>query len=55
LFRWEHPTEGMIPPDRFIGVAEQTGLMPALGSRILRMAIRQVQAWPQAGTPIRVR
>ncbi len=49
LVRWEHPEKGMIPPDKFIGIAEQSGMMPALGSSILRMAAQQARAWLDAG------
>ncbi len=54
LLRWVHPTDGAIAPSRFIPVAEQSGQMVALGSAVLRMAIRQIRAWQDAGTPRRV-
>lgn len=54
LVRWEHPSKGMIPPDRFIFIAEQSGLMPALGSSILRMAARQARRWVDEGRATRI-
>nr|WP_280845041.1 EAL domain-containing protein [Neoroseomonas nitratireducens] len=54
LLRWVHPTDGAIAPSRFIPVAEQSGQMAALGSAVLRMAIRQMRVWQDAGTPRRV-
>jgi len=52
LVRWEHPQKGTIPPSRFVEIAEQCGLMPALGASILRMVARQAHAWREAGMPI---
>lgn len=49
LARWRHPDMGLIPPLRFIPVAEETGLIVPLGERILRKACEQVQAWRQQG------
>jgi two-component system CheB/CheR fusion protein len=54
LVRWHHPQKGLIPPVKFIGVAEQSGLMPALGASILHMAAAQARRWADDGTPIRV-
>ena len=45
LVRWEHPSRGMIPPDKFIPLAEETGLIIPLGRQILRDACRQMQIW----------
>jgi diguanylate cyclase (GGDEF)-like protein len=45
LVRWEHPTLGMLAPDDFLGVAEDTGLIVPLGKLVLREACRQLGAW----------
>lgn len=57
LVRWQHPEEGLVPPDRFIGLAEQNGLIDALAHEVLagrRGALQQALAWQQAGLPIQV-
>jgi diguanylate cyclase (GGDEF)-like protein/PAS domain S-box-containing protein len=45
LLRWEHPVHGLRPPDEFIPLAEQTGLIMSLGRWALREGCRQMQAW----------
>jgi len=45
LVRWQHPTLGRIPPDRFISVAEDTGIIHALGEWVLLTACRTMAAW----------
>ncbi len=45
LLRWRHPTHGYIPPDQFIPLAEQTGLIYELGELVLTKVCRQVAAW----------
>ena len=45
LCRWQHPKAGLIMPNRFIPMAEETGLMPMLGSQVLSMAGRQLAEW----------
>jgi EAL domain-containing protein (putative c-di-GMP-specific phosphodiesterase class I) len=54
LVRWEHPTQGMIPPDRFIPLAEQTGLIGSLTRWVLEAAVVQANVWRAAGHPLRV-
>ena len=48
LVRWEHPGLGLLGPDQFIGLAEDTGLIVALGAVVLRTACREVVSWPSA-------
>ena len=46
LVRWRHPLRGLIPPGDFIPVAEETGMIGALGAWIIRQACREASAWP---------
>lgn len=52
LLRWHHPTLGMVPPDKFIPLAEDTGLIGPIGQWVLETACRQVNAWRQQGFKI---
>ncbi|TZG33024.1 GGDEF and EAL domain-containing protein [Agrobacterium sp. B1(2019)] len=51
LVRWQHAAEGLLGPEEFIGLAEETGLIVELGANILRKACHQAQAWAAAGLP----
>ena len=47
LVRWRHPSEGLLYPDRFIGIAEEAGLMESLGHWILQRACADALSWPE--------
>ncbi len=54
LVRWQHPTDGLVMPDQFIGAAEQYGLIDDLTRVVLTGALPQAKAWQDAGMPLRL-
>lgn len=54
LLRWAHPTLGFIPPDQFIPLAEESGLMGPLTTFVLETAVAQCAAWRRQGHPLAV-
>jgi EAL domain-containing protein (putative c-di-GMP-specific phosphodiesterase class I) len=54
LVRWDHPTRGVVVPDDFLPVAEETGLIIPIGRWIVREACRQGALWHAAGYPVTV-
>ena len=53
LIRWRHPTKGMISPDQFIPLAEETGLITQIGEWVLHTACIEAATWP-AGVKVAV-
>jgi diguanylate cyclase (GGDEF)-like protein len=52
LIRWEHPVRGLVQPDMFIPLLEETGLITEVGKWVLNEACRQAAEWQQAGHAI---
>jgi diguanylate cyclase (GGDEF)-like protein len=49
LVRWRHPKRGIVPPDEFIPIAEESGLIVPLSDLVMRQALRQISEWWKAG------
>jgi EAL domain-containing protein (putative c-di-GMP-specific phosphodiesterase class I) len=52
LVRWMHPERGMLPPEEFIQIAEDTGMIREIGSAVIDKTIAQIAAWQEAGLPV---
>ncbi|MEX5746098.1 putative bifunctional diguanylate cyclase/phosphodiesterase [Massilia sp. X63] len=52
LVRWRHPEYGVIAPDEFIPIAEESGMVVAIGEWVLRSAVAQLSAWRSEGLPL---
>jgi diguanylate cyclase (GGDEF)-like protein len=48
LARWDHPTRGLVPPDSFIPIAEETGMIADLSMSVMRQALEEAKNWDQS-------
>lgn len=54
LVRWNHPTRGLLAPDAFLAMAEESGVIVDIDDWVRRHALAQAKAWSDAGTPLSV-
>ncbi len=54
LVRWQHPKHGLVAPDKFIPLAEQTGMIKPLTYHVLRSALRHCEGWQRAGLDLSI-
>ena len=54
LVRWNHPTRGLVGPDQFIPLAEETGIIVELGRWVLYQACREAASWAAEGRPLKI-
>ncbi len=52
LVRWQHPDLGLLPPNQFLFIAEQAGLLNDIGEAVLKTACKQMVKWKKMGMPI---
>ncbi len=52
LVRWMHPERGLLPPEEFIQIAEDTGMIREIGSAVIEKTIAQIAAWQDEGLPV---